>query len=74
MTLSSKVDQISGQVQALHDSVDELKARLVKVSKQLDDMQAAQQNIVAPPTGPTGGCAGTRRLSKITSASRRHAL
>jgi tol-pal system protein YbgF len=48
---SSKVDQISGQVQALHDSVDELKARLAKVSKQLDDMQSAQQNIVNPPTG-----------------------
>ncbi len=48
---SSKVDQISGQVQALHDSVDELKARLAKVSKQLDDMQSAQQNIVNPPSG-----------------------
>jgi tol-pal system protein YbgF len=54
---SSKVDQISGQVQALHDSVDELKARLVKVSKQLDDMQAAQQNIVAPPGGQPAGVA-----------------
>jgi tol-pal system protein YbgF len=53
----SKVDQISGQVQALHDSVDELKARLAKVSKQLDDIQAAQQNITSPPAGgqPAGG-------------------
>jgi tol-pal system protein YbgF len=54
---SSKVDQISGQVQALHDAVDELKARLAKVSKQLDDMQAAQQNIPNPsavPGGPAG--------------------
>ena len=50
----SKVDQISGQVQALHDAVDELKARLAKVSKQLDDMQTAQQNITAPPAGTTG--------------------
>lgn len=53
----SKVDQISGQVQALHDSVDELKARLAKVSKQLDDMQTAQQNISVPtgiqPAGST---------------------
>src|SRR5579864_5669157 len=48
----SKVDQISGQVQALHDAVDELKARLAKVSKQLDDMQAAQQNIGNPATSP----------------------
>jgi tol-pal system protein YbgF len=45
----SKVDQISGQVQALHDAVDELKARLAKVSKQLDDMQTAQQNIPNQP-------------------------
>src|SRR5215471_20061210 len=44
----SKVDQISGQVQALHDAVDELKARLAKVSKQLDDIQAGQQNIGSP--------------------------
>jgi tol-pal system protein YbgF len=51
----SKVDQISGQVQALHDAVDELKARLAKVSKQLDDMQTAQQNITAPPAGSQPG-------------------
>jgi tol-pal system protein YbgF len=54
----SKVDQISGQVQALHDAVDELKARLAKVSKQLDDMQTAQQNITTPPTGQPGGPGG----------------
>jgi tol-pal system protein YbgF len=42
-----KVDQISGQIQALNDSIDELKARMAKVSKQIDDMQAAQQNIQA---------------------------
>jgi tol-pal system protein YbgF len=51
----SKVDQISGQVQALHDAVDELKARLAKVSKQLDDMQTAQQNISTPPSGGQPG-------------------
>jgi len=54
----SKVDQISGQVQALHDAVDELKARLAKVSKQLDDMQTAQQNITSPPIGQPGGAPG----------------
>ena len=56
----SKVDQISGQVQALHDAVDELKARLAKVSKQLDDIQTAQQNIAVPPVGaPAGGGAAS---------------
>ena len=54
----SKVDQISGQVQALHDAVDELKARLAKVSKQLDDMQTTQQNITAPTGGQPGGSPG----------------
>jgi tol-pal system protein YbgF len=51
----TKVDQISGQVQALQDAVDELKARLAKVSKQLDDIQTAQQNITSPPAGGQPG-------------------
>jgi len=43
----AKVDQLSGQIQALNDSIDELKARLAKVSKQLEDVQTAQQNQAA---------------------------
>ena len=43
----SKTDQLSGQIQALNDTLDELKARLAKVSKQLEDMQAAQQSLAA---------------------------
>src|SRR5205085_11174397 len=49
-----KVDQVSAQVQALHDSVDELKARLAKVSKQLDDMAQQQQNLQSAPQGQPG--------------------
>ncbi len=41
-------EQISGQIQALNDSVDELKARVAALSKQLDTIQAAQQNIANP--------------------------
>jgi len=44
---SGKVDQLSGQIQALNDTLDELKVRLAKVSKQLEDMQSAQQSIAA---------------------------
>jgi tol-pal system protein YbgF len=44
-----KVDQVSAQVQALHDSVDELKARLNKIQSQLDAMGQQQQNLQAPP-------------------------
>ncbi len=43
----SKADQISGQIQALNDTLDELKVRLAKVTKQLEDMQAAQQSLAA---------------------------
>ena len=43
----SKTDQISGQIQALNDTMDELKVRLAKVTKQLEDMQAAQQSLAA---------------------------
>ena len=44
---SGHVDQLSGQIQALNDTLDELKVRLAKVSKQLEDMQSAQQSIAA---------------------------
>lgn len=44
-------DQVSGQIQSLNDSLDELKARLVKVSNKLDQVAEAQQNMNAPPAG-----------------------
>jgi len=53
----SKTDQVSAQVQSLHDAVDELKARMAKVSKQLDDVQAAQQNLQAQPASVQPGSA-----------------
>ena len=43
----SKSDQLSGQIQALNDTMDEIKVRLAKVTKQLEDMQAAQQSMQA---------------------------
>jgi len=56
---NGKIDQLSSQVQSLHDSVDELKSRLAKVSKQLDDMQQAGQNIPAGQPGMTPTPGGT---------------
>jgi tol-pal system protein YbgF len=44
---ASQVNQYSGQIQSLNDSIDELKARLNKVSKQLEDLQATQQTLAA---------------------------
>src|SRR5271169_2840599 len=63
---NQRLEQVSGQIQSLHDTVDELKARLAKISKQLDDMQQGGQNLAngqpglatipgAPP--PTSGSA-----------------
>ncbi len=44
---AAQSEQLAGQIQALNDSLDELKARMARVSKQLDDMQAAQQSNAA---------------------------
>lgn len=46
-----KTDQVSGQIQSLHDSVDELKARVAALSKKLDDMAQQSQNLNAANTG-----------------------
>ena len=48
---STHVDQLSGQLQSLNDTLDELKARLAKVSKQLEDMQSSQQSQAAQQAG-----------------------
>ena len=48
----TRSDQISGQMQALNDTLDELKVRLAKVTKQLEDMQAAQQSQAAQQAQP----------------------
>ena len=44
---SGKSDQLSGQIQALNDSIDELKVRLAQVAKQLQDLQSTQQSQAA---------------------------
>jgi tol-pal system protein YbgF len=53
----SKLDQVSGQVQSLNDSLDELKARLNAMEKALQSVQNQQQSInaalqnIAQPAG-----------------------
>ena len=44
----SKLDTASGQVQTLNDSVDELKSRIAKLDKTIQDMQAQLQNTQNP--------------------------
>ena len=43
----AKVDQVSGQVQALNDSMDEIKARMARLEKALSDLQSQTQSISA---------------------------
>jgi tol-pal system protein YbgF len=45
--VGGKTEQLSGQIQALNDTLDEIKVRLAKVTKQLEDMQSSQQSIQA---------------------------
>ncbi len=42
---SGKIDQISGQIQSLNDSLDELKARLARLEKLTQDIQSQQQSM-----------------------------
>jgi tol-pal system protein YbgF len=62
----AKVDQVSAQIQALNDSVDELKARLTRVTAQLDDIAKQQQNIPAqqPMSVPGGGSVTTPQAAQ----------
>ena len=66
---STKLEQVSGQVQSLHDTVDELKSRLARISKQLDDMQQGGQNLaVGQPIAPAG-VAGTPATTTSPAAA-----
>jgi tol-pal system protein YbgF len=51
---NSKNDQLSAQLQGVHDSVDEVKVRLARLEKQLNDIATAQQNLQAQPAPAAG--------------------
>lgn len=60
-TLTGKLDTSSGQTQSLNDSVDELKSRVAKLDKALQDIQAQLQTIqtqTAPQAQPAGTAPG----------------
>ena len=63
-----KIDQVSGQVQSLNDSLDEIKARLGRLEKLMRDMQNQQQTIApgaspAPASAPDTGAAPPAALN-----------
>jgi tol-pal system protein YbgF len=43
----AKIDQVSGQIQSLNDSVDEIKARMATLQKLVQDVQGQQQSMSA---------------------------
>ncbi|MBX6358618.1 tetratricopeptide repeat protein [Pseudacidobacterium ailaaui] len=47
--------QVSGQIQSLNDSVDELKSRIARLDKTLQDIQSQLQNINAQPAPTNPG-------------------
>jgi tol-pal system protein YbgF len=61
MAAQNENTQLSGQMQALNDSVDELKSRIAKLDTTLQNMQGQLQNINTPQNNaPTAGpAAGT---------------
>ena len=73
----TKVDGVSGQVQALNDSLDEIRARMVRLEKAVNDVQGSQQNISASlqnlPQG-TGSSAQPASASPVQSAPMQSAV
>ena len=69
--MSGKLDTASGQAQALNDSVDELKSRIAKLDKSIQDLQAQLQNIQNPPQMPASAPAAPAPVAPAAPASSR---
>ena len=65
----AKSDQLSGQVQALNDSLDELKARMGRMEKTLNDLQSQAQTTAAA-LGNLPGAGGGGAASPAPASSR----
>jgi TolA-binding protein len=57
--LSGKVDTSAGQMQSVNDSVDEVKARLAKLERSIQDLQTQIQNTQQQQQQPAGQGGGT---------------
>jgi tol-pal system protein YbgF len=55
--MSGKIDTSAGQMQSVNDSVDEVKARLAKLERSIQDLQTQIQNTQQqqPQSAPSGG-------------------
>ena len=67
---AAKVDQVSGQVQSLNDSLDEIKARIGRLEKLMQDVQGQQQSMSANMQGmPAGNTSAAPPSSAAPSSS-----
>ena len=66
----AKADQLSGQIQSLNDSLDELKARMARIDSALKTVQGQQQSMMAmlPQPGATPAPATAPTNAPATSA------
>jgi TolA-binding protein len=70
--MGTKTDQISGQVQSLNDSLDELKARMARMEKLLGDVKNQQQTTAAILNNlPAGGGAPAGNVPAPAAANGR---
>jgi tol-pal system protein YbgF len=64
----TKVDQVSGQVQALNDSMDEIKARMNRLEKAVNDISGQTQSISATLQNiPQSGTPSTSSQPQISA-------
>jgi TolA-binding protein len=63
---AAKSDQLAGQIQSLNDSLDELKARLARMDKSLNDLQSGQQSTNAILNNMSAGPAASGPAPLVT--------
>lgn len=63
-----KIDQVAGQIQGVYDSVDELKSRIAKMDKTLQDIQSQLQNVNTQPGGVPSPAAQSGQTAPQASA------
>jgi TolA-binding protein len=65
----AKIDQVSGQIQSLNDSLDELKARLGRLEKLTQDVQNQQQSMSASMPPAAAGAPADSSLTQPPAPS-----
>jgi TolA-binding protein len=66
---NNKIDQVSGQIQSMNDSIDEVKARIGNLEKVLQNVQNQQQSMsAAMQSGAPAGGAGIPDTSAPSAA------